>query len=73
VNNEELLDERSRAEDQIKRVGGVENITEENMLRCNTAATSIRRTCIGTVFTMQRAAWPASVSFAAAGGAVQRL
>ena len=58
VNNEELLDRAVRAlEDQIKRVGGVENITEENMPEVHIRGdinTPYR--CIGAaIYTMQRA------------------
>jgi biopolymer transport protein ExbD len=78
VNNEELLDRAVKAlEDQIKRVGGVENITEENMPEVHIRGDiNTPYKCIGgTVFTMQRAGF-ARVGFISQpppGGAVQRL
>ena len=58
VNSEELLDRAvKKLEDQIKKVGGAENITEENMPEAHIRGdinTPYR--CIGgAVFTMQRA------------------
>jgi biopolymer transport protein ExbD len=78
VNNEELLDRAVKAlEDQIKAVGGVQNITEENMPEVHIRGD--RNTpykCIGgTVFTMQRAGF-ARVGFISQpppGGPVTRL
>ncbi|MFL6747294.1 MAG: ExbD/TolR family protein [Sphingomicrobium sp.] len=78
INNEELLNRAVKAlEEQIKRVGGVENITEENMPEVHIRGD--RNTpykCIGgTVFTMQRAGF-ARVGFISQpppGGNVQRL
>ena len=78
VTNEELLDRAVKAlEEEIKRVGGVENITEENMPEAHIRGdvdTPYR--CIGgTVFTMQRAGF-ARVGFISqppAGGPVTRL
>jgi biopolymer transport protein ExbD len=58
INNEELLDRAVKAlEDQIERVGGVENITEENMPEVHIRGDiNTPYKCIGgTVFTMQRA------------------
>jgi biopolymer transport protein ExbD len=78
VTNEELLDRAVRAlEDQIKRVGGVENITEENMPEVHIRGDiNTPYKCIGgTVFTMQRAGF-ARVGFISqppAGGPVTRL
>ncbi len=78
VNNEELLNMAVKAlEDQIKRVGGVENITEENMPEVHVRGDiNTPYKCVGgTVFTMQRAGF-ARVGFISQpppGGAVQRL
>lgn len=78
VNNEELLDRAVKAlEEQIKRVGGVENITEENMPEVHIRGDiNTPYKCIGgTVFTMQRAGF-ARVGFISqppAGGPVTRL
>jgi biopolymer transport protein ExbD len=78
VNNEELLDRAVKAlEDQIKKVGGVENITDENMPEVHIRGDiNTPYKCIGgTVFTMQRAGF-ARVGFISQpppGGAVQRL
>ena len=58
VNNEQLLDRAVAAlEAQIKKVGGVENITEENMPEVHIRGDiNTPYKCIGgTVFTMQRA------------------
>jgi len=78
VNNEELLDRAVKSlEDQIKRVGGVENITEENMPEVHIRGDiNTPYKCIGgTVFTMQRAGF-ARVGFISQpppGGHVERL
>jgi biopolymer transport protein ExbD len=78
VTNEELLDRAVKAlEDQIKRVGGVENINEENMPEVHIRGDiNTPYKCIGgTVFTMQRAGF-ARVGFISQpppGGAVERL
>ena len=78
VNNEELLDRAVKAlEDQIEAVGGVENITEENMPEVHIRGDiNTPYKCIGgTVFTMQRAGF-ARVGFISqppAGGPVTRL
>jgi biopolymer transport protein ExbD len=78
VNNEQLLDRAVKAlEDQINRVGGVENITEENMPEVHIRGDiNTPYKCIGgTVFTMQRAGF-ARVGFISqppAGGPVSRL
>jgi biopolymer transport protein ExbD len=78
VNNEELLDRAVKSlEDQIERVGGVENITEENMPEVHIRGDiNTPYKCVGgTVFTMQRAGF-ARVGFISqppAGGPVTRL
>ena len=78
VTNEELLDRAVKAlEEQIKRVGGVENINEENMPEVHIRGDiNTPYKCIGgTVFTMQRAGF-ARVGFISqppAGGPVTRL
>ena len=78
IGNEELLDRAVKAlEEQIKRVGGVENITEENMPEVHIRGDiNTPYKCIGgTVFTMQRAGF-ARVGFISQpppGGNVQRL
>jgi len=78
VTNEELLDRAVKAlEEQIKRVGGVENITEENMPEVHIRGdVNTPYKCIGgTVFTMQRAGF-ARVGFISQpppGGHVERL
>jgi len=78
VNNEELLDRAVKSlEDQIERVGGVENITEENMPEVHIRGDiNTPYKCIGgTVFTMQRAGF-ARVGFISQpppGGPVVRL
>ena len=78
VNNEELLDRAVKAlEDQIKKVGGVENITDENMPEVHIRGdVNTPYKCIGgTVFTMQRAGF-ARVGFISQpppGGVQQRL
>ena len=58
VNSEELLDRAvKKLEDQVKKVGGVENITEENMPEAHIRGDiNTHYKCIGgAVFTMQRA------------------
>ena len=78
VNNEQLLDRAVKAlEDQIKAVGGVENINEENMPEVHIRGDiNTPYKCIGgTVFTMQRAGF-ARVGFISqppAGGPINRL
>ena len=78
VDNEVLLDRAVKAlEDQIKAVGGVENINEENMPEVHIRGdVNTPYKCIGgTVFTMQRAGF-ARVGFISqppAGGPVTRL
>ena len=79
VNNEDLLDRAvKKLEEQIKAVGGAENITEENMPEAHIRGdVDTPYKCIGgTVFTMQRAGF-ARVGFISeppAGSAVtQRL
>jgi biopolymer transport protein ExbD len=78
ITNEELLDRGVKAlEDQIERVGGVENINEENMPEVHIRGDiNTPYKCIGgTVFTMQRAGFQrvGFISQPAAGGPVQRL
>jgi len=79
VNNEQLLDRAVAAlEAQIKKVGGVENITEENMPEVHIRGDiNTPYKCIGgTVFTMQRAGFArvGFISQPAAGSApVKRL
>ena len=78
VTNQELLDRGVKAlEDQIKRVGGVQNITEENMPEVHIRGDiNTPYKCIGgTVFAMQRAGFQrvGFISQPAAGGPVQRL
>ena len=78
VTNEELLDRAVKAlEDQIKAVGGVENINEENMPEVHIRGdVNTPYKCIGgTVFTMQRAGFArvGFISQPAAGGPVTRL
>ena len=78
VTNEQLLDRAVKAlEDQIAKVGGVENITEENMPEVHIRGDiNTPYKCIGgAVFTMQRAGF-ARVGFISqppAGGPVTRL
>ena len=78
VNNEELLDRAVKAlEDQIAKVGGVENINDENMPEVHIRGdVNTPYKCIGgTVFTMQRAGF-ARVGFISQpppGGPVTRL
>jgi biopolymer transport protein ExbD len=78
VNNEELLDRAVRAlEVQIERVGGVQNINEENMPEVHIRGDiNTPYKCIGgTVFAMQRAGFQrvGFISQPAAGGPVTRL
>ena len=78
VNNEQLLERAVAAlEAQIKAVGGVENINEENMPEVHIRGDiNTPYKCIGgTVFTMQRAGF-ARVGFISqppAGGPINRL
>jgi biopolymer transport protein ExbD len=78
VNNEQLLDRAVQAlEAQIAAVGGVENITEENMPEVHIRGdVNTPYKCIGgAVFTMQRAGF-ARVGFISQpgpGGPVERL
>jgi len=78
VNNEELLDRAVKAlEDQIAKVGGVENINDENMPEVHIRGDiNTPYKCIGgTVFTMQRAGF-ARVGFISQpppGGPITRL
>ena len=78
VNSEQLLEMATKKlEDEIKRAGGVENITEENMPEAHIRGdinTPYR--CVGgAVFTMQRAGFArvGFISEPAPGGAVTRL
>jgi len=78
VTNQELLERGVKAlEDQIERVGGVQNINEENMPEVHIRGdVNTPYKCIGgTVFTMQRAGFQrvGFISQPAAGGPVQRL
>src|SRR5688500_10523021 len=78
VTNEVLPDRAVAAlEAQIKAVGGVENINEENMPEVHIRGdVNTPYKCIGgTVFTMQRAGFArvGFISQPAAGGPVQRL
>jgi len=78
VTNQELLDRGVKAlEDQIKRVGGIQNITEENMPEVHVRGdVNTPYKCIGgTVFTMQRAGFQrvGFISQPPPGGAVTRL
>ena len=78
VNNEQLLERAVAAlEAQIKAVGGVENINEENMPEVHIRGDiNTPYKCIGgTVFTMQRAGFSrvGFISQPAAGGPVERL
>jgi biopolymer transport protein ExbD len=78
INSEDLLNRAVKAlEDQIAAVGGVENITDENMPEVHIRGDiNTPYKCIGgTVFTMQRAGF-ARVGFISQpppGTAVQRL
>jgi biopolymer transport protein ExbD len=78
VNNEELLKRAvSKLETEIKRLGGVENVTPENMPEAHIRGdVNTPYKCIGgTVFTMQRAGF-ARVGFISeppAGGSTTRL
>ena len=78
VTNEELLDRGVKAlEEQIKRVGGVQNINEENMPEVHVRGDiNTPYKCIGgTVFTMQRAGFQrvGFISQPPPGGHVERL
>jgi biopolymer transport protein ExbD len=78
VNNEELLDRAVKAlEQQIERVGGIENINEENMPEVHIRGDiNTPYKCIGgTVFTMQRAGFQrvGFISQPPPGGHVERL
>jgi biopolymer transport protein ExbD len=58
MNSEELLDRAvKKLEDEIKRVGGVENLTEENMPEAHIRGDiNTPYKCVGgAIFTMQRA------------------
>ncbi len=58
MNSEQLLDRAvKKLEDEIKRLGGVENITEENMPEAHIRGdVNTPYRCIGgAIFTMQRA------------------
>ena len=78
ITSEELLDRGVKAlEDQIKAVGGVENITDENMPEVHIRGdVNTPYKCIGgTIFTMQRAGF-ARVGFISEpppGGVTTRL
>ena len=78
ITSEQLLDRGVKAlEDQIKAVGGVENITDENMPEVHIRGDiNTPYKCIGaTVFTMQRAGF-ARVGFISQpppGGPIHRL
>ena len=78
VDSEELLDRAvKKLENQIKAVGGVENITEENMPEAHIRGDiNTPYKCIGgAIFTMQRAGF-ARVGFISApppGGPITRL
>ena len=78
VNNEELLDRAVKAlEDQIAKVGGVENINDENMPEVHIRGDiNTPYKCIGgAVFTMQRAGFSrvGFISEPPPGGGVVRL
>ena len=78
VNNEELLDRAVKAlEDQIAKVGGVENINDDNMPEVHIRGDiNTPYKCIGgTVFTMQRAGFQrvGFISQPPPGGHVERL
>jgi biopolymer transport protein ExbD len=78
VTNQELLERGVKAlEDQIKRVGGVENINEENMPEVHIRGDiNTPYKCIGgTVFTMQRAGFQrvGFISQPPPGGPIVRL
>jgi biopolymer transport protein ExbD len=78
VTNQQLLDKAVKAlEDQIERVGGIQNITEENMPEVHIRGDiNTPYKCIGgTVFTMQRAGFQrvGFISLPPAGGPVTRL
>jgi biopolymer transport protein ExbD len=78
VNSEQLLDRAvKKLEDEIKRVGGVENITEETMPEAHIRGdVDTPYKCIGgAVFTMQRAGFAriGFISEPAPGAATTRL
>ena len=78
VTSQELLDRAvKKLEDLIENVGGVENVTEENMPEAHIRGDiNTPYKCIGgTVFTMQRAGFArvGFISQPAAGGPVTRL
>jgi biopolymer transport protein ExbD len=78
VDSDELLDRAvKKLEDQIKAVGGVENITEENMPEAHIRGdVDTPYKCIGgAIYTMQRAGFArvGFISNPAPGAAVQRL
>jgi biopolymer transport protein ExbD len=78
VDSDELLDRAvKKLEDQIKAVGGVENITEENMPEAHIRGDiDTPYKCIGgAIYTMQRAGFArvGFISNPAPGAAVQRL
>ena len=80
VNSQELLDRAvEKLEAEIERVGGVENVTDENMPEAHIRGdVNTPYKCVGgAIFTMQRAGF-ARVGFiseppAGAGGVTQRL
>ena len=78
VNSQELLDRAvKKLEDEVKRAGGPDNITEENMPEAHIRGdVNTPYRCIGgAVFTMQRAGFArvGFISEPAPGGAVNRL
>ena len=78
LNSEQLLDRAvKKLEDEIKRQGGVENITEETMPEAHIRGdVNTPYRCVGgTVFTMQRAGFSrvGFISEPPAGGAVVRM
>ena len=78
VNSEKLLEMATKKlEDEIKKAGGVENITEENMPEAHIRGDiNTPYKCVGgAVFTMQRAGFArvGFISEPAPGGAVTRL
>ena len=78
VNSQELLDRAvKKLEDTIEAVGGVDNITEENMPEAHIRGdVNTPYRCIGgAIFTMQRAGFArvGFISEPAPGGAVRRI
>ena len=78
VTNEQLLERAvKKLEDEIVRVGGVENITEENMPEVHIRGDiDTPYKCVGgTVFTMQRAGFArvGFISMPPPGGPIKRL